>query len=171
MGEQPVPSRCSGSGPGRLIAMGWTTKYWDIIDGYFWSPSKLGIKSIPNDALERREDYVLVPKQFVNPDGPLYRRICKADEAVERLKRSEEALNDIFDITFAILDDSVIRELLHHAIGIRDEGPIISVGSIDTHFGKRMNNLTQHDGFYVAPESILCVEMKLADDTRRLRHR
>jgi hypothetical protein len=146
--------------------MGWTSKYWDIIESHFWSPSKLGLRSIPEKHLQRSDEHVLVPHRLTNPNGPLYRRVGRESDAIEALRRSEEALNDIFDIAFAILADQLVCELLFEPVGISPDGPITSVGNIDTHFKKNMNNITQPDGFYVGPKSVLCVEMKLNDDTR-----
>ena len=94
---------------------------------------------------------VLVPRDFINPNGPLYRRVGRECDAVEGLRRSEEALNDIFDITFAILADDLTCELLFAPVGIGHDGPITSVGDINAHFGKDMQKITQPDGFYVAP--------------------
>lgn len=147
--------------------MAWTSTYWDIIGSYFWTPKKLGLHSIPKKYVDRSCDPVPIPRHLLNPTGPLYRRVDRGKDAIATLKQSEEPLNDIFDITFAILADELVREILFERVHLRGHGSIVKLGrDLDAHFKKAMKNVTQPDGFYVTPSSILCVEMKLADDTR-----
>lgn len=141
--------------------MTWNKKYWGLMESLFWVPSKLGLASIPKHQLERAEDHVRVPRKFVNPNGPLYRRVQRETEAIETLRRSEEPLNDILDLAFAIAADEIVAELLFEPLGLDGQGPITSVGGLDSHFGREMHNITQHDGFYVTPHSVMCLEVKL----------
>lgn len=144
--------------------MAWNSTYWDILDGFYWSPAKLGLKSIPRAKTLPVEGGVVVPKEFINPNGPLYRRVGNAAAAYASLGSQEEPLNDIFDLSMAIASDRIRRALVFEPLGISDNGPIEMVGKrIDRHFGweNAEDTVTQHDGFYITDSSAVCVEMKL----------
>lgn len=80
----------------------------------------------------------------------------------------EETLNHIFNITFAIAPDSVVRELLHQSAGIEDRGPLETVGrEMPARLGLGKANVAQQDGLFVSPQAILSVELKLGAKTSR----
>jgi len=144
--------------------MAWNSTYWDILDGFYWSPAKLGLKSIPRAKTLPVEGGVVVPREFINPNGPLYRRVGTASTAYASLGTHEEPLNDIFDLTMAIASDRIRRALVFEPLGISDDDPIEMVGKkIGRHFGweNPEDTITQHDGFYITASSAVCVEMKL----------
>ena len=64
-----------------------------------------------------------MPRNVVNPDGPLYARKDKAGPNLARLQLGEEPLNDQFNLTFAIAADVIVSELLFEKVGILDLGP------------------------------------------------
>jgi hypothetical protein len=142
--------------------MGWNSKYWDIIDRYYWSPGALGLKSIPQKKWVRKDGMVCVPMTDVNRFGPLYSRQGNSRITRATLGRREEVLNDLFDLTFAIAPDTAIRQLLFEPVGIDDPGPFESFGrEIAQRYGWGDENVTQQDGFFVSERSLLGVEVKL----------
>lgn len=109
--------------------MAWNRTYWDILDGFYWSPRKLGLKSIPRSKMTPTEGGVIVPNELLNPTGPLYRRVGNAATAYASLGSLEEPLNDVFDLTMAIASDEIRRRLLFAPLGIKDDGSIEMVAS------------------------------------------
>lgn len=108
---------------------------------------------------------VCVPKDMVNPRGPLYSRAHVIGVVHEQLGRAEEPLNDLFDLTFAITPDAVISKLLFDPVGITDPGPFVSFGKeIAVRYGWGNDNVTMQDGFFVSESSLLGVELKLTSD-------
>jgi hypothetical protein len=143
--------------------MGWNEKYWDIVDRYYWSPGELGLHSIAKKKWTERKGLISVPAELVNHGGPLYTR-QEAPQAVrQRLERTEEALNDLFDLTFAIASDVTISSLLFRPLDIYDGGPFTSLGNeILERYGWGDDNVPQPDGFFVSERSTLGVKLKLA---------
>lgn len=141
----------------------WVSKYWDNLDQLYWTPKYLGLRSIPQSQWERRDGYVCVPEQAVNPTGPLYRRAGTAAEQFEILRGSEEILNHLFDITFAIAPDAVVEAAFLRPLGLADQGPFQSIGrEARRRYGwGKSENVTQHDGLFVSERSAIAVEIKL----------
>jgi hypothetical protein len=143
--------------------MGWNEKYWDIVDRYYWSPGELGLHSIAKKKWTERKGLVSVPAELVNHAGPLYTRQETPQEVRQRLERTEAALNDVFDLTFAIASDVTISNLLFRPLDLYDGGPFTSLGNeIAERYGWGNENVTQPDGFFVSNRSMLGVELKLA---------
>ena len=141
----------------------WNTKYWDIVDQIYWAPQYMGMKSIPQKYWRVEADTIAVPAERVNKSGPLYTRSRSADVHKSWMLRQEEVLNHVFDLTFAISPDSLIGSCFARPLGIRDPGPYESLGrEIRQRYGwTRSENVTQHDGLFVSPNSALGVEIKL----------
>ena len=108
-------------------------------------------------------DRVSVPAEHVNKSGPLYARARTADAHKLWMRRQEEILNHVFDITFAIAPDMLIERCFAKPLGIRDPGPYTSLGrEIRQRYGwSKSENVTQQDGFFVSKSSSLGVELKL----------
>lgn len=141
--------------------MTWTNKYWDIVDQFYWTPSYLGLKSIPRHQWVVDGDTVSIPKELTHSTGPLYRRLRSGDEYWQFVRRQEETFNHLFDLTFAVLPGDVVCDLL---------GPMTSAGKGHDYesLGREIcdryfwggENVTTPDGLFLAPESVLAVELK-----------
>ena len=147
--------------------MVWHTKYWDAVEQLYWTPSHLGLRSIPRSQWGEDSNVIQFPREAVQASGSIYTRAGSSIANAERMRALEETLNHIFDITFAIAPDQMIAKLLHAAAQIQDQGPFERVGKeMKTRFGWGEANVTQPDGFFVSPSSILSVELKLGSKTR-----
>lgn len=141
----------------------WNRKYWDIVDQYYWAPQYIGMKSIPQRLWQKNGVMATVPADQVNKDGPLYTRARKAESHQVWMRHQEEVLNHIFDIAFAIAPDALIEHCFARPLGISDLGPYLSLGREirQRYCWSKSENVTQHDGLFVSPSSILGVELKL----------
>lgn len=147
--------------------MTWNSKYWDIVNDFYWVPTYLGLKSISKSKWVKQDGLICVPSELVNRTGPLYTRERKADDNAEHLKRQEEILNHMFNLTFGIAGDSVVRKLLFEPLGFEDHGPFHSLGrEVATRYGWGNRNVTQQDGLFVTPRSIVGVELKTISAVR-----
>lgn len=141
--------------------MTWTNKYWDIINQLFWSPKYMGLGSISQKKWSKNDDLICIPKEMVNPSGPLYTRERKFDNLQTYLHGCEEILNHIFDLTYSIAPDSVINETILKPLGFNDSGPFESTGREISQRYSWKGNVTQQDGFFVSSKSAVGVELKL----------
>lgn len=142
--------------------MSWTKKYWDLVEHLYWSPQYIGLKSIPQRHWTIDGDIVSVPKEMTNPRGPLYRRLRSGEDYETYVHRQEETFNHIFDLTFAITPGDIIGEVFGP---LTSAGPDHSYQSLGRelrtrHFWGEHDNITHPDGFFVAENSILAVELK-----------
>jgi hypothetical protein len=144
--------------------MAWNDKYWDIISNLYWTPRYLGLKSIAQDKWRTDGNRVSIPKECVaNASGPLYIRSRTFSETKVYLSGQEEILNHLFNLVFSIAGDTVVSRLLCKPLGISDAGPFESIGrEIGSRYGWRESeNVTQQDGLFVTPSSVVAVELKL----------
>jgi hypothetical protein len=136
-----------------------------VLEGFMaWTPRYLGLKSIARDKWRIDGDWVSIPKALIaNVSGPLYSRSRKFGETRAYLNGQEEILNHIFDLVFSIAGDAVVSRLLCRPLGIADSGPFESIGrEIGSRYGWGADeNVTQQDGFFVTPTSLVGVELKL----------
>src|SRR5581483_3977673 len=145
--------------------MAWIDKYWDILNNLYWMPRYLGLKSISRDKWRMDGDRISVPRELVQiSNGPLYFRERKFDDLKSYLHEQEEILNHLFDLTFSIAADDVINQMLCRPLGFEDAGPFDSMGrEVGRRYGWRhQENVTQQDGFFVSPLSLIGVELKLS---------
>ena len=139
----------------------WNSKYWDIVYDFYWSPKYLGFQSIGRKKWTERDGLVCIPSNEVNKNGPIYTRALREGENADDLKRKEEILNHIFNLTFGIAATSVVQKLLFEPLGFEDQGPIESLGrEVRTRYGWGEDNVTQQDGLFVSPASVVGVELK-----------
>lgn len=146
------------------IGMAWNEKYWDIISNLYWTPRYLGLQSISREKWTINGDHLSIPLNLIaNTSGPLYSRSRKFGETKEYLRGQEEVLNQVFNLAFSIVGDEVVSKLLCEPLGIDDVGPFDSAGrDIGARFGWRESeNVTQQDGFFITPTSLVGVELKL----------
>lgn len=143
--------------------MTWNTKYWDMVEQLYWTPSYVGMGSITRKHWERRDGMVCIPEEMVNQTGSLYTRERKIHDLKADLHGKEEILNHIFDLTFAIAPDSLISEVFLDPLGFSDSGPFDSVGrETAARYGwSASENITQQDGLFVSRKSAVAVEIKL----------
>jgi len=140
----------------------WTRKYWDAIEHLYWAPQYLGLQSIPQRFWTIQDDTVSIPRDMTNPTGPLYRRLRSRDEYWEYVRRQEEPLNHIFDLTFGIVPGDVIGEILTEFTdaGFGHSYDMIGAECWMRYRWGRYDNVTQPDGWFVAEGSVLGVELK-----------
>ncbi len=144
--------------------MAWNAKYWDILSNLYWTPRYLGLKSVPRSKCIVDGDQVSIPLDLIGTaDGPLYFRSRKVDDQMSYLGGQEEILNHLFDLTFSIAGEDVISYALCGPLVLEDSGPFESIGrEIGQRYGwHRLENVTQQDGFFVSPRSLMGVELKL----------
>ena len=140
--------------------MGWTLKYWDVLNHLYWNPLYLGLKSIDWKKFPRDGDSVRLPVSALNKNGPIYFRKINSRELNLSLSAMEEMLNHIFNLTFAIAPDYVVSRLFFKPLGFSDSGPFESVGRARERFEWR-ENIAQPDGFFVSDKAALAIELKL----------
>lgn len=142
--------------------MTWTKKYWDVVDQFYWAPQYLGLKSIPQNIWEVDGDKVSIPIEMINPKGPLYRRLKSGEEYWSYVRRQEETFNHIFDIVFGILPGDVICDILSVPTNIGTGHSYESYGRelCDRYGWGEHSNITTPDGFFIAADSVLAVELK-----------
>ena len=146
--------------------MAWNDKYWDIISNLYWTPRYLGLKSIPRDQWHIDGDRGLDPSRThcQHTSGPLLlpgpaRSAKQSCTSTVRRKSSTYRPN----LVFSIVGDEVISRLLCQPLRISDPGPFESIGrEIGLQYGwRKSENVTQQDGFFVSPSSLIGVELKL----------
>lgn len=142
--------------------MSWTDKYWDIVDTFYWTPDYIGLKSIPKSQTKDEGETVRVPKSMTNTNGPLYRRLRKGVQFRDYVRRQEEIVNQIFDLTFGVAAGNVVSDVLGKLAGLPASENFSSLG-LETRYrygwGEH-RNVTQHDGFFVGQDTNLAVELK-----------
>ena len=144
--------------------MPWNDKYWDIISNLYWTPRFIGLKSISRDKWKVAGDWISIPRELVtSSNGPLYFRARKIDELKTYLHGQEEILNHFFNLVFSIAGDEILSTLFCRPLEIVDHGPFDSIGrEVGARYGWRdKENVTQQDGFFVSPSSLIGVELKL----------
>jgi hypothetical protein len=145
--------------------MKWNQAYWDNLIQIYWEPTKfLGMRSKARKDCKELDKMICVPMEFLGRNGRLYTRKSKASGLRNSLQKSEEILNQIFNLTFSIAPDALINEALFKPLGFSDAGPIVSIGVSE--IAKRLqwgenDNITQHDALFASDRSLVGVELKL----------
>ena len=145
--------------------MSWNRKYWDMLANIYWTRRYMGLESIPRKKWTISQDFICIPKNEIPTNTGIYvRRRAEAEQKAYLLSQ-EETLNHVFDLTFAIASDEVVRRLLFMPLGINGNSSIESLGrEVKSRYGWT-SNVTQQDGFFVSPESMVGVELKLGSKT------
>jgi hypothetical protein len=138
----------------------WNQKYWDILDQIYWTPGQAGFESIPAKRCVFGEDTVTLPQALIAPGSSLYRRVRNSKEQPRWLLTQEEILNQVFNLAFAIAPDALIAHCLAAPLGFSDPGPFLSLGR-DMLSRYNLGNVTRQDGFFVGPNALIGVELKL----------
>jgi hypothetical protein len=145
----------------------WHLKYWDTIDQLYWSPDLLGLTSIPKREWTVDGATVTIPSSHLQNGGSIYTRKGTARENAERMRRLEEPLNHIFDITFGIAPSQTIRRLFFSPLNFDGDGPVERLGrEVAARYPEMAGgNVTQQDAFFVAHDALVGVELKLGSKT------
>jgi hypothetical protein len=146
--------------------MGWHRKYWDLVEQFYWTPSMLGLASLPKSAWGDDPDKIVIDRSLVRKGAALYTRPASATANLTRMRGLEEPLNHIFDITFGIAASSVIERMFARPLGLSDDGPFLRVGrEAKSRYPDLAGNSTQQDAFFVSDRSLIGVELKLGSKT------
>ncbi|WP_298188972.1 hypothetical protein [Novosphingobium sp.] len=147
--------------------MSWHLKYWDTIDQLYWSPGLLGLTSIPKREWTVDGATVTIPSSYLQNGGSIYTRKGTARENAERMRRLEEPLNHIFDITFGIAPSQTIRRLFFSPLNFDGNGAVDRLGrEVAARYPEMAGgNVTQQDAFFVAEDALVGVELKLGSKT------
>lgn len=147
--------------------MSWHLKYWDTIDQLYWNPGLLGLTSIPKREWTTDGLTVSIPRAHLQNGGSIYTRKGSARENADRMRRLEEPLNHIFDITFGIAPSQTIRSMFFAPLAFDGYGPVERLGREVAARYPAMSggNVTQQDAFFVADDALVGVELKLGSKT------
>ncbi|MGR3563681.1 MAG: hypothetical protein ACU0FH_12810 [Heliomarina sp.] len=142
--------------------MAWNKKVFDSWEQLYWSPRKLGLHSVQSTPNSDGSGYV-VPSQDVPKNPRFYTRPFTSEEWRAGLNRDEELLNQVIEIGLGIAPDTFLSKAFFKPFGIETDGPIEVIGRevVARHSELAPNQYTQHDGFYVAPDAVVAMEMKL----------
>jgi hypothetical protein len=147
--------------------LSWHLKYWDTIDQLYWSPGLLGLTSIPRREWTADGATVTIPSSHLQNGGSIYTRKGTARENAARMRRLEEPLNHIFDITFGIAPNETIRRLFFLPLDFDGTGPVERLGrEVAARYPEMSGgNVTQQDALFVAEDALVGVELKLGSKT------
>lgn len=142
--------------------MNWTEKYWDALEQLYWTPTYLGLKSIPRRHWEIAGDRVSVPAAMTNPTGPLYRRVTTGKAFSKLVRQHEETFNHIFELTFGILDGEITNDIFCRLLDQQIEGSLRSFGrELGPELGfPKLYDISQPDGFFSGRNWTLAIELK-----------
>lgn len=140
----------------------WPQRYWEVVNEFFWVPSYLGLKSIPQKHWIKSETTVSVPRAMTNPSGPLYYRLRSGNDFWDFIQRQEETFNHVFNIAFSIAPGDIVAEIFR-ALGGSTQShdyrmPSLPIGERYPWIGKA--NVTTPDTYFLATDSVLAVEIK-----------
>lgn len=148
--------------------MGWNDKYWDLLNGLYWVPSYLGLKSIPRKHWRIEDDRVSVPKSMTNENGPLYRRIRSGQDYWDFVRRQEEIFNQLFDLALALLPGETLAGIFEELLETR-RGTANYVFQDSTmraaHEWMHGENVTTPDSVLVSEDCIIAIELKFGAKT------
>lgn len=142
--------------------MSWTDRYWEMVNGFYWVPSYLGLKSIPKKYWQQNSETVTIPQAMINPSGPLYRRVGASKDHPDFVRRQEETFNHIFNLALSIAPGSVISRIFGELTGDHEiyDYKIVSGEVCRQYPWISGANVTSPDSFLLSPESSLAIEIK-----------
>jgi hypothetical protein len=146
----------------------WNEKYWDMISNLFLTPKYMGWKGISRSEWDIKNGMVSVHETEIEKNAnALYSRkpMSKAADIRGLINHQEEILNHIFNVTFAIAGDDIIRKLFCEPLGFQDDGSFISLGREIKKRYELRDNVTQQDGLFVSNKSAIGVELKLESES------
>jgi len=142
--------------------MSWTENYWEIVDEFYWVPSYLGLKSIPQKYWKLDKHTVTMPRVMTNSSGPLYRRIGASKDHPTFVRRQEETFNHIFNLALSIVPGEVVSHLFGDLIGVSGvhDYKLVSNSVCREYPWISGANVTTPDSFLLSTESTLAIEIK-----------
>lgn len=142
--------------------MSWNDKVLDNLEQVYWSPDKIGLKSLARQTAPDGSSYI-IPKEHLAGGKSLYCREAPFVEWRSTITKKEELLNQVIEIALAIAPSSFIAEAFFAPLGIRPSSRIQTIGReiLSRHASLAPRQFTQHDGFYVSDNAIVMMEMKL----------
>lgn len=152
---------------GSVVVMAWNKKVLDSLEQLYWSPKKLGLQSVRCTAASDTPGFAIPEGMSLNSPWVYTRRTSFAEWRAG-ICRDEELLNQVIEIALGIAPSSFIAQAFFAPLGIETEGQIEVVGRevLSRHAALAPQQYTQHDGFYVARDAIVGMEMKLEASTQ-----
>lgn len=146
--------------------MAWNQKVFDNLEQLYWSPKKLGLRSVVCRRTEDESGFI-VPGEAGTRSLRVYTRPSTFADWRAEVHRDEDLLNQVIEIAFGIAPAAFLVRSFFAPLGIRTAGPIEVIGREigARHAALAPQQFTQHDGFYVAPDAIVAMEMKLGART------
>lgn len=146
--------------------MGWNDKVFDNLEQLYWSPKKLGLQSVKCAPTEDGSAYA-VSRESLAGSPRLYTRQTSYQAWRASIHRDEELLNHVIDIALGIAPTSFLARAFFAPLGIAPTGPVDVIGREvrARHITLAPEQYTQHDGFFVAQDAIVGMEMKLCART------
>ena len=146
--------------------MAWNKKVFDSWEQLYSSPRKLGLHSVKCTLNSDGSGYV-IPSENVSKNPRFYTRPSTSAEWRAGLNRDEELLNQVIEIGLGIAPETFLSKAFFEPFAIETNGPIEVIGREvgERHLELAPDQYTQHDGFYVAPDAIVAMEMKLSART------
>lgn len=146
--------------------MAWNDKVLDNLEQLYWSPKKLGLHSVKCTPIEDGSGF-LVPRDTVVRKPRFYTRNSSFSNWRAGIHRDEELLNQVIEIALGIAPTAFLAQAFFAPLGIEPVRPIEVIGREvgERHADLAPQQYTQHDGFYVAQNAIVGMEMKLGART------
>ena len=146
--------------------MAWNRKVLDNLEQLYWSPRKLGLRSVRCVLTDDRSGFV-VPSEAVTGEPRVYTRPSKFQAWRAGIHRDEALLKQVIELALGTAPASFLARRFFAPLGIETSGPIEVIGRevIARHADLAPQQYTQHDGFYVASDAIVGMEMKLGART------
>lgn len=146
--------------------MAWNDKVLDNLEQVYWSPGMINLGTVQQQPTEDGTGFV-VPKERLSGGKSLYARVSDFPTWRPEIARKEELLNQVIEIALAIAPSDFIADAFFAPLGIRPSGRIKTFGReiLSRHASLSPRQFTQHDGFYVADNAIVMMEMKLNAQT------
>ncbi len=141
--------------------MAWNSKVLDVLEQLYWSPKKLGMRSMICAPTEDHSGFV-VPRDAVIGEPRVYMRPSNHYQYWrDRIHRDEELLNQVIEVAVGIAPTAFLARAFFTPLGIETTGPIEVIGREvrARHVALAPQQYIQHDGFYVAPDAIVGMEM------------
>ena len=144
------------------MPLGWTSRYWDILEQVFWVPSYIGLKSITKKTWQIEDGRVSLPKELGNMKSQIYTRKRSRDEYWAFIQRQEETFNHAFDLTLGIMDGQAIVDLFGSLAKLESRKALSGLGreQLERYSFLANANATQPDGFLTSEDAIFMIELK-----------
>jgi len=146
--------------------MAWNDKVLDNLEQVYWTPGMINLGTVQQQPTEDGTGF-FVPKERLSGGKSLYARLSDFPTWRPEIARKEELLNQVIEIALAIAPSDFIADAFFAPLDIEPLGRIKTFGReiLSRHASLSPKQFTQHDGFYVADNAIVMMEMKLNAQT------